>query len=226
MRAKLRGAPSHLLGRVGRKTVIDAFHGLYYREPESHTGNRFLGRRVTQLPSDLWLYQELVHDEKPAFVLQTGVAHGGSLLWFAHLLDVNEASPEAVVVGIDIVLSDEAKTLNHPRIRLVEGSSTDPETVAEARALLPADHGLVSLDSDHSAGHVFDELRIYSEFVAPGRHLVVEDTNVNGHPVYPSHGPGPMEAVDRFLAENPSFRHDEALWRRQLLSFHSWLVRT
>ena len=69
---------------------------------------------------------------------------------------------------------------------------------------------MVILDSDHSRDHVFAELQAYASLVGPGDYLIVEDTNVNGHPVHPDFGPGPTEAVDDFLAENDSFFIDES----------------
>ena len=164
---------------------------------------------------------------KPPFVLQTGVERGGSLLYFASLLDMMGAPDSALVIGVDIAPKPEAKTLRHPRIRILEGSSTDPAIIREIESLLPASQGLVSLDSDHSCGHVSRELELYHRFVAPGSYLVVEDTNVNGHPVHPGFGPGPYEAVQKFLKANKDFEADDALWKRNRFSFHQygWLKR-
>ena len=206
------------------QAAIDSFHELYYASLGwDHL--TYLGYQIKQCPLDLQIYQELAFRLRPGFIVQTGVAGGGSMLFFATLLDAIGADPAAVVVGIDIELSAEARTLRHPRIRLIEGSSTDPKTLQAAEALLPRGGGLVSLDSDHTAAHVLKELRLYQRLVGTGSYLVVEDANLNGHPVYPGFGPGPREAARTFLQEEPRFQADDEIWRRNLFSFHQWLRR-
>jgi cephalosporin hydroxylase len=178
-----------------------------------------------QCPFDMQLYQELIFREKPAFILQTGVAAGGSLLYYATLLDIMGASPDVLVLGVDIILRPEVKKITHPRIRLFEGSSVDPKVLDQVRKALPPGRGLVILDSDHSEQHVAAELKAYKEFVRPGCYLIVEDTNINGHPVYRTFGPGPFEAMVEFVRENPDFTSDDQLWKRNKITFHHWLKR-
>jgi cephalosporin hydroxylase len=97
----------------------------------------------------------------------------------------------------------------HPRITYLTGSSTADDVVAQVAARARGRRTvLVLLDSDHARDHVLAELRRYAPLVTRGSFVVVEDTNLNGHPVDPDFGPGPMEAVDAFLAETDAFEVD------------------
>jgi cephalosporin hydroxylase len=215
---------NELIEQEGESRIIDAFHNIWYNSKETWATNIFLGLNILQLPFDLQIYQEVIYKIKPDFILQTGISAGGSLLYFAALLDIMKI-PNAPVIGIDIKLMDSAKNLNNPRIKVFEGSSIDPIVVAKATTGLHG-NGLVILDSDHSEQHVFAEINIYNKYVGIGSYLVVEDTNINNHPVLSTFGPGPFEAVDKFLKINSEFVNDE-LWKRNKFSFHQngWLRR-
>jgi cephalosporin hydroxylase len=128
---------------------------------------------------------------------------------------------------VDIALSAEARSLSHPRIRLLEGNSVAPESLARVVLYCNGLSPLVVLSSDYQRDHVLRELELYSPLVPSGGHLVVENTNLNGHPLAIGHGPGPFEAVDAFLKVHMDFVRDNELWKRNLFSFHQygWLVR-
>ena len=188
-----------------RRRTIRSFHRLYYESPwQTWKNTRWLSVNAYKTPLDLWIYQELIVSLRPQLIVETGTAFGGSALFLATVCD-------AVDCG-EIVSIDSERRVGRPahdRVTYVTGSSTSPETlevVTEyAKGKAPV---LVILDSDHSREHVLDELRHYSDFVTPGSYLVVEDTNLNGHPVVADFGPGPMEAVREFLRDRSEFRAD------------------
>ena len=216
-----------LENKIISHVTTQMFHLLYYNSPNTWFKNTYLGYPIQQCPFDLQIYQELIFSLRPKFILQTGVNCGGSILFFASLLDLICAPKEALAIGIDIKLSERAITIKHPRVKLFEGDSTDPAIVQSIRNTLPCQTGFVSLDSDHTKKHVSKEINIYKEFVAVGSYLVVEDTHINGHPVFSSFGPGPYEAVQEFLRKDNRFIRDDNLWLRNKISFHKygWLKR-
>ena len=187
--------------------VVRDFHDLYYTRWSKAGGDTintsWFGHQTLKCPLDLWLYQELLYRTRPDVVVETGTWRGGSALYLAMMFDqLNHGR----VITVDIN-ADETRP-PHPRITYVLGSSTGPETIAAVHDLVAGERAMVILDSDHTAGHVYDEIVAYEPLVRAGDYLIVEDTNVNGHPTFPEFGPGPMEAVERFLAENSDFTVD------------------
>lgn len=216
---RAHGDPSGPL-RLSREQVIDAFHSLFYRSRSTWSRNTWLGIPTQQNPNDVWITQEILFEVKPDVVVEAGTAAGGSALLWAMILE--HVNPDARVITIDI--ADQAQEARrHPialeRVRFLLGSSTDPEIVAEVRREVEGKRVLVILDSDHAQHHVAQELEFYSPMVSPGSYLIVQDTNVNGHPVFPKHGPGPWEAVEAFLARNDDFVVDESR-ERLLFTMH------
>lgn len=188
-----------------RRALARHFNRSYYYAMESTLfGRTWLGHTTLKYPTDLWAYQEIVAEVRPEVVLETGTFKGGSALFLATVLD---SLGDGRVISID--LSQPETLPRHPRITYVEGSSVAPEVVSRVTEEIgDADRVVIILDSDHSRDHVLAELRAYARFVAPGSYVIVEDTTVNGNPVLPHHGPGPAEAVTRFLAESNAFEPD------------------
>ncbi len=188
--------------------VVRRFHELYYRrwlaEGMDTVNLSWFGYQLLKCPMDTWLYQELLVRTRPDVVVETGTYCGGSALFMAMVLD---QIGHGHVITIDI--DPKPGRPQHPRITYLEGSSTDPAIAAQVRNIVGASRAMVILDSDHRAPHVLGELEIYHPLVQVGDYLIVEDTNVNGHPVFPAYGPGPMEAVDQFLRDTKTFVIDE-----------------
>ncbi|MFL6239996.1 MAG: CmcI family methyltransferase [Actinomycetes bacterium] len=192
--------------------ITDQFHKLYYDDKGTWHRTRWLGTKALKCPFDMWMYQEIIVDIRPGLIVETGTAYGGSANYMARICDLIDHG-EIVTVDLD----PKPNLPQHPRVTYITGSSTDPVIVDKVRGMLPTDKPiLVILDSDHSEQHVYNELKVYADMVTPGSYLIVEDTNVNGHPVHLKHGPGPMEALERFLAERDDFEVDRSMERYHL----------
>lgn len=191
--------------------IIDRFHQMFYDSTETWRRTHWLGIHTMQNPNDVWVHQEAITEVKPDFIIEAGTLHGGSAaLWAMVLQQVN---PAGRVITIDIEdLSQEARNLPicRERVEFIIGSSTDPKIVADITKRVAGKKVMVILDSDHRKPHVLNELKAYSPLVNVGSYLIVQDTNVNGHPVRSDFGPGPMEAVDEFLAGNSDFVSDRS----------------
>jgi cephalosporin hydroxylase len=187
----------------------------------------WMGRPIIQYPQDMIAMQELIWKLQPDLIIETGIAHGGSILFYASIL---ELIGKGEVLGIDIDIRQHNKDaiLNHPmskRVKMIEGSSTGNEvlekvkTAAEGKQVI-----MVCLDSNHTHQHVLEELRLYSPFVTSKSYLVVFDTIVEDLPAGTVQkrpwdiGDNPKTAVFEFLKENTAFEIDVSIDNKLLIS--------
>jgi cephalosporin hydroxylase len=180
----------------------------------------WMGRPVIQLPEDMIRIQEAIFQVKPDVIIETGVAHGGSLIFYSSLC---KAMDKGRVVGVDIEIRPHNRTAieQHPlsdRITLIEGSSTAPEVVTQVAAhIQPGETVLVILDSNHSYAHVLDELNAYAQFVTPDSYIVATDGVMSevadtprGHLEWTQDNP--TQAAKDFAARHPDFVIEQPAW--------------
>jgi cephalosporin hydroxylase len=241
VRAAIRRAASYLRPRPQRiplsvnqvleaqkgAGVVDQFNDLYVHGPGGNLNWRDVP--VSKNPCDLWMMVELIQRLRPRIILETGTHLGGSALFYADILRL------LGIRGGVITVDYNPKWTVDPKARGVEsvvGYSTDRSVAKHVSTLVSValaqepGHVLVVLDSDHSEPNVTEELRLYAPLVTRGSYVVVEDTYVNGHPSDPLHGPGPYEAVQKFVAATEDFVIDREC-QRFLLTFNpdGWLQR-
>lgn len=176
-------------------------------------GFSWLGRPIIQLPEDIIRIQELIYSLKPDVVIETGVAHGGSLIFYASLFKVMN---KGRVIGIDVEIRPhnrkaiEAHEL-FPLITLIEGSSIAPSTFAQVQQLIvPGERVMVILDSNHSYKHVMTELELYAPLVSVNSYVVVCDGIMEMLPGAPRSQPdwgtnNPSRAARDFAKSRPEF---------------------
>ncbi len=189
---------------------------------------RWLGRPIVQYPQDVIALQEIVWDTKPTLIVETGVAHGGSLILYASLLELMGLPGDVVGVEIELRPHNEEAIFAHSlseRIRVVKGSSTDPAVVAEVAALASEhERVMIVLDSFHSHEHVAAELDLYAPLVTSGNYLVVMGTAVGELPAKQdlqrawNSERNPGSALAEWLKRGQPFDVDRGLSERLILS--------
>lgn len=188
--------------------LVEAFYRFIYTPQSPWSVGAWRGTPILKNPLDLMVMQELINRLKPDLIIETGTRVGGSTLFWA---DMCELQGKGRVISIDKDVSHWGARPKHKRIKYYKGSSTARATLAFVkRECAKAQTVLVNLDSDHHRDHVFRELQMYGPLVTLGSYMIVEDTNVNGHPVHPEFGPGPWEAVHEYLRDHQEFVQDRA----------------
>ncbi len=186
------------------RAAVERAHDVLYKS-DAWTEARWLGAQALKNPLDLWVYQEIVFETRPELIVETGTYRGGSALYLASLCDLRGAG-EVVSIDVEPIRDDYP---GHPRITYLGGrSSTDPEVVEEVRRRVDGRPVLVILDSDHSQAHVEAELRAYAPLVPVGCYVIVEDSNIGR--IRKDLMPGPLEAIQTFLAKNDGFEIDRS----------------
>lgn len=187
---------------------------------------RWMGRPIIQYPQDMIAMQEILWQVQPDLIVETGIAHGGSLVFYASICELI-GKGEVLGIDIDIRTHNREAIESHPmfkRITLLEGSSTAPEVIAQIKTIAANKKVLVVLDSDHTHEHVLAELRAYAPLVALGSYCVVFDTIIEDMPaaLYPDRpwdiGNNPKTAVQAFLDESPDFSVDEGIEAKILIT--------
>lgn len=210
---------------LSKEVVIREFNRLYYN---SHVWARtkWLGVPTEQNPCDMWMIQEIIWKTKPDFIIETGTLAGGSSLFFAMILAQVNENGKVITVDIDPQIGQVSQfQIFKDRVEVIKGDSVSSEVIDKIAAQVKGHTVLVTLDSDHKKDHVLKELQLYSKFVSKDGYLIVQDTNINGHPVLPNYGPGPMEAVVEFLKENKDFEIDRDKERHLVTHYPSGFLK-
>ena len=209
-----------------RKIAID-FNVLSEKYKYSQKFN-WLGHKIVKLPNDLVILQEIIFQVKPKFIIETGIAHGGSLIFLASILK-NMNIKKFKIIGIDINLrrNNEKKIKSDKLskyIKIFKGSSTDEKIVAKIKKLTKRSKTIVVLDSNHSEEHVIRELEIYSKIIPKGSYIIVQDTGIKFMPdSYNKNRPwtkqkNPYSAVKKFLKKNKNFIIDNYWFKKIIFS--------
>lgn len=210
-------------------SVTNEYHKWYYGTSVWHT-TTWMGVRCQKSVSDMWNYQEILAELKPSLVIEFGTNYGGSALFFASIMRQNGQPFKVLTVDISHRVVDPVAARD-PDILFVEESSVAPVVSEHIRRLKAQFPGKVFaiLDSEHGKDHVLGEMKLLRPLLSVGDYVVVEDSNINGHPVLPGWGPGPYEAIEAYEQEFPGdYLHDRERENKFGWTFapNGFLVRT
>jgi cephalosporin hydroxylase len=188
----------------------------------------WLGRPIIQFPQDMVALQEIIWTVKPQLIVETGIARGGSLIFYASMLEILGDNRQVVGIDVDIRPNNRVEIEKHPlysRVRMIEGSSLDDKIVQEVHAIARSRRPvMVVLDSNHTHDHVLSELKLYSPLVTKGSYLVVLDTVIEDMPedFFANRpwgkGNNPKTAVREFLTTNDRFVPDREIEDKLLIT--------
>ena len=180
-----------------------------------------MGINCIQYTTDMILIQELIFKIQPDFIIETGTNVGGSALFYASMMEIM-GKGKVITVDKDDKIdcnSEGYKTKAGKRVINITGRSTEKYVLDQINFHVPINsRSIVILDSLHSKNNVFQELKLYNKFVKKGDYLIVQDSDLNGHPVWKDYGPGPHEAITEFLKINDDFQPDRELEERFFLT--------
>ena len=221
--------------QLKQKSLDWMLHADKYKYTYNYT---WLGRPIIKFPSDIVATQQIVWDVKPDLIIETGIAHGGSLILSASLLELIGGEGKVLGIDIDIRAHNRKEIEAHPmmkRIEMIEGSSVADDVMARARAAAAkAKCVMVFLDSLHTHDHVLKELELYAPLVTVGSYMVLPDTFIEYFPkgYYADNRPwdvgnNPMTALRAFLEKNKDFEIDRELCDKLMITeaFDGYLRR-
>lgn len=216
---------------LGSDVDVQALSRIWLREITRHKyayNFQWMGRPIIQFPQDMIAMQEIVWETRPDLIIETGIAHGGSLIYYASLLELLGGDGQVLGIDVDIRKHNRTEIEKHPmskRICMVEGSSIDAGIGRQVSALAASRRQImVVLDSNHTHDHVMQELALYSPLVSKGCYLVVFDTLLEDMPDdlvtdRPwSKGNNPKTAVHEFLRSNDRFVIDKRIQDKLLIT--------
>jgi len=209
---------------LNNQAIINKFHKIYHAS-NVWQNTYCLGIQVLQNPFDLWMMQEIITEIKPDIIIETGTYRGGATLYFAMILDQINKNGKIISIDIDPRVDEASKHEVFKKVEVIKGSSVSKKTINLLREKVKDAKVLITLDSLHTQEHVLKELNLYSEFVSLGSYIVVQDTNINGHPIEPNYGPGPMEAIEEFLQTHKNFEPDKTREKFLLTFFPSGYLK-
>lgn len=210
-----RALAAELSQALSPQATLDRFHNTFYNSPQTLERNRWMGVPTVQNPNDVWITQEILFEVKPDFVVEAGSYMGGSAAMWALLL--REVNPDGRIITVDIEdhLAEARKLpIFQERVEFIRGSSTAPEVIKLVKERVAGKRVLLILDSLHLKKHVLNELTAYADIVPVGSYIIVQDSDINGHPVLISPQSvaasyagqeGPMEAIEEFLPRDGRF---------------------